>query len=201
MPDRKKTSHAQKRRGIAKQGVCPDDLRHQIETTRAVELRARGWTYKEIAGDLKCGTTHISHLLTMGLKQINEKHDHTVAEFREREWAATQLLLERYLPLALDGDTDAFDRVLRLLERRAKYRGLDVIHKEDKNAIAGALNLNVDTFNVQFVPREQLKEMLLSRLAEHQREKDRAAAVEFKSEVNDPERQECTHEPENEGTD
>jgi len=94
----------------------------------------------------------------VAVRELHGETQHEVAEYLEREWQVTELLMEEYLPSALDGDTRAFDCVMKLLERRAKYRGLDAPTKVDAR-LTGKPERRV-------LSREEMKARIMAKLAD-----------------------------------
>lgn len=92
---------------------------------QAFQLYKSGWTFRQIA--TKFGVSH-----TCISKDIHGELDALAAERREVAKEVLELELQRMddllkvlTPRALRGDDQAIDRMLKVIERRAKYLGLD----------------------------------------------------------------------------
>lgn len=90
---------------------------------RACELRLAGATYVQIARELG----YASH--TSAMRAVDQgmatRISESAEQVRTQELARLDALLLGLWPAARKGDTAAVDRVLRVMERRAHYLGLD----------------------------------------------------------------------------
>lgn len=93
---------------------------------RALELRRRGYSYPMIAADIGCSlSTAHTHVKT-ALQEIVEKTREDAEHVRTVELERLDQMLRGVWDKASDGDPQAVDRVLKVMERRAKLLGLDV---------------------------------------------------------------------------
>ena len=92
---------------------------------KAVELRLAGANYHQIAQALGYnGHTGARHAVQRGLTMaITEP----AAEVLQQELSRLDRLLSGIYPQAVQGNLAAVDRVLKIMDRRAKYLGLDQI--------------------------------------------------------------------------
>ncbi|MGQ9555903.1 MAG: hypothetical protein ACUVWR_17520 [Anaerolineae bacterium] len=90
---------------------------------QALELRKAGVPYLEIAARLGWRSASTAHVaVTRALRRtLQEPAD----ELRELEVARLDALLFAIWPQTSEGNLDAIDRALRIMERRAKLLGLD----------------------------------------------------------------------------
>src|SRR3972149_6778053 len=92
-------------------------------TARAIELRMAGFTYDSIAEQLgyasKSGASHAVHrALTRMIREPTE-------QLRDLELDRLDTLQRSLWSVARGGDVAAVDRILKIMERRAKLLGLD----------------------------------------------------------------------------
>jgi len=94
------------------------------KASRAFRLRAEGWTYAEIAGQL--GYQNPSSARKALLRALDSLLPIEEAnEIRRLESARLDALHAKLWSSAMDGDMTAIAGVLRIMERRAKLLGLD----------------------------------------------------------------------------
>jgi hypothetical protein len=96
----------------------------QVKRERAVELRLAGATYHQIAKELG----YNSHTSAMRAVEaaIARRTSESAALIKAQELARLDQMLLGLWPAARRGDALAVDRVLRVMDRRARYLGLDV---------------------------------------------------------------------------
>lgn len=98
-------------------------LETRLKRERACALRLAGATYAQIAKELG----YASH--TSAMRAVEDGMSTRVSEsaemVRDQELARLDELLLGLWPTARKGDPAAVDRVLRVMERRAHYLGLD----------------------------------------------------------------------------
>lgn len=105
---------------------------------KAFELFKMGWTYRQIAENLgvtiPCAHTYVQEELGYLKDDIKEMaHAWLDIELRRLED-----LMRTLQPRALQGDVRCIDRVLKIMERKAKFLGLDAPEKKE---ISGKLTL------------------------------------------------------------
>ncbi len=92
---------------------------------KALEARKAGYTYQAI-GDLLGITKGAAHKTIMvALTEIDEKIAESADAVRTIELERLDKLYSVMYVQALKGNQGAVDRCLRIMDRRAKYRGLD----------------------------------------------------------------------------
>lgn len=137
--------------------TTPPRLERAHMITQVVQLRQQGKKIKEIAGQLGISAATVYNYLIEAMTELALARQQSSEEYLERDWAATDLLLEKYLPLAASGNDKAFEKVMALLERRAKYRGLDAPTKTEQRSIV---------FGDRFLTKEELQVALVNKLRE-----------------------------------
>jgi len=98
-------------------------LRAAEKQKRALEMRIEGAAYEEIRAELGYRSRSGAHKAVMSAlrKMLREPAD-TV---RELELQRLDRILRPMMQLAITGDAAAVDRVLKVMDRRAKLLGLD----------------------------------------------------------------------------
>lgn len=104
---------------ITSEGRLEAHERHK----QALQLRMAGMTYDEIAKQLGYASTSgaydaVISAMKVGCRELAE-------EVRDLELSRLDRMLMAIWPEALAGNVSVIDRVLKLMERRAKYGGLD----------------------------------------------------------------------------
>jgi hypothetical protein len=102
--------------------------RSLIATERRVaafEMRKRGLPYTQIAKSLGISTPAAYTLVKKKLQQLNDAMAENVETVRYMEVHRLDAMLGRLWPAIQKGETKAIDSALRIMERRARYLGLD----------------------------------------------------------------------------
>lgn len=92
---------------------------------KALELRRMGKGYQEIANTLGIGKSQAHRLVTAGLADARAQIDADATELKSEELSRLDAMLSGLWPEARRGVASAVDRVLKIMERRAKLLGLD----------------------------------------------------------------------------
>jgi DNA-binding CsgD family transcriptional regulator len=93
---------------------------------RCLDLRASGLSFREIARNLNVVPSTAYKAVARGLAAANEHNREEAASLRDLEVMRLDQLQAALWTRAIDdGDHQAIDRVLRIMERRAKLLGLD----------------------------------------------------------------------------
>ncbi|TCO47314.1 hypothetical protein [Actinocrispum wychmicini] len=90
---------------------------------RALELRKAGASYEQIAQ--QCGYSHRATAHRAVTQALASVADELAADVRTLELSRLDSMLMGLWRAARDGDASAVDRVLKIMERRAKILGLD----------------------------------------------------------------------------
>jgi len=94
-------------------------------TRKALDLRIAGATYERIASALGISKSAAHKAVARGMNSIRANNESTAQELRDLEVARLDRMLVGLWNGARNGDAQAVDRVLRIMERRAKLLGLD----------------------------------------------------------------------------
>src|SRR5688572_9397209 len=92
---------------------------------RALQLRRQGHTFQQIGAALGCSTQRAFKIIADELKKINEHRADLIVEVVQLELARLDSLQTAVWPKAMAGDTKAVERILGIMERRARLLGLD----------------------------------------------------------------------------
>lgn len=88
----------------------------------ALELKAEGMSYQQIGDELKISRSAAFELVQKGLRDTVGA---AATEVRRLEELRLERLHQVIWPKALAGHGESIDRVLRVMDRRAKLLGLD----------------------------------------------------------------------------
>jgi hypothetical protein len=101
----------------------------------ALELRALGKTLEQIADKLGyASASGASKAIDSALQRTLQEPADTV---RSLELRRLDIMLEATMPAAMRGIPQAVDRVLKIMERRAKLLGLDAPQKQEITGAGG----------------------------------------------------------------
>jgi preprotein translocase subunit SecD len=97
----------------------------QLEA-QCLQLRASGLSFREIACELSVAPSTAFKAVARGLAAANERNVEEAASLRDLEVMRLDEMQAALWEQAVDEcDTRAIDRVLRIMERRARLLGLD----------------------------------------------------------------------------
>lgn len=111
----------------------------------AVKMRRLGFTYRDIAGRLKCsvGTAHGAVKTALEANKVLTVEEADL--IRELELERLDRMFIPIYQQALKGDCKAVEVALRIMERRSKYLGLD--HKQGCTLM--------ERLEITFIPAEE----------------------------------------------
>lgn len=92
---------------------------------QAIELRKQGMTYRQIGDVLGCNESRAHQIVTEEMARLNVERAESAALLVRLECERMDALHSTLWPVALAGDLNAVDRVIKLMARRAKLLGLD----------------------------------------------------------------------------
>lgn len=105
---------------------------------KALNLRQRGLSYHEIGKALRVSHSTAYDDVQDALREITREPAEAVLSI---ELSRLDAILTPMVDAAISGDQGAADRVLRIMDRRAKYLGLDMAARSDQVAdVLGMLN-------------------------------------------------------------
>lgn len=93
-----------------------------LRRAKALQLKLAGYTYARIAQELGIHESQVYKDVQQAIRQYTEE---PAREVREQELARLDGLLTSLWYKATTGDMFAVDRVIKIMERRAKLLGLD----------------------------------------------------------------------------
>lgn len=91
----------------------------------ALDLRRAGWSFERIGEKLGITRQAAHKLVTGAMESARAQIAASTDELRMEEVSRLDGLLEKLWPKARKADAQAVDRVLKIMERRAKLLGLD----------------------------------------------------------------------------
>lgn len=105
---------------IASATTSPREIKRRARMAEAIEYRLQGHAIAAIAQQMKASPATIhAYLVDAMAEMIREPAD----ALKDMELQRLELLMAQFLPVALEGDTNACDRVLKIMELRAKLLG------------------------------------------------------------------------------
>ena len=96
---------------------------------RALKLRKAGGTYEQIAELLGVGTTQAFRYVQHELDKLRDECPEVAADVRDLELQRLDDMLHGIWEAAIKGNTQAIQKVLSIMERRARFLGLDAPEK------------------------------------------------------------------------
>lgn len=108
---------------VSRQG--PSRVRAAQLQDRCLQLRSAGMSFREIARELKVAPATAYKAVARGLAAVNAGCREQAQELRALEALRLDQMQAALWQQATDGDVRAIDRILRIMERRARLLGLD----------------------------------------------------------------------------
>jgi DNA-binding CsgD family transcriptional regulator len=108
---------------VSRQG--PSRVRAAQLEQKCLELRSAGLSFREIARELKVAPATAYKAVARGLAAVNAGCREQAQELRALEALRLDQMQAALWQQATDGDVRAIDRILRIMERRARLLGLD----------------------------------------------------------------------------
>ena len=96
-----------------------------------MQLRKAGVGYADIGTALGISTAGAYKSVMRALELLAEKTNENAEHVRDIELQRLDAMLKALWPRVLSGDEKAIDRVLRIMDRRARYLGLDAPERRD----------------------------------------------------------------------
>lgn len=99
------------------------------QRARALHLRRGGLTFEEIGADLGCDEKRARRLCSDAMEDAREQVATAAKELRAMEVSRLDALVNSIWDAAMRGNLLAIDRVVKIMERRAKMLGLDSVER------------------------------------------------------------------------
>jgi transcriptional regulator len=99
------------------------------QRARALHLRRGGLTFEEIGADLGCDEKRARRLCSDAMEDAREQVATAAKELRAVEVSRLDAMLNSVWDAAMRGNLNVIDRIIKIMERRAKLLGLDVVER------------------------------------------------------------------------
>lgn len=103
--------------------VTPNAINYAERRTKALRLRSLRWTYQQIADELYNGSRPQAFRDIQ--KALDDLPKEDAGHVRQQEVELLDEMARGLVTLARKGDDKAVQSMLRIMDRRAKYLGLD----------------------------------------------------------------------------
>ena len=126
----------------------------------ALEMRKHGYSYEQIAEHFECSASSARGLVKLATEKALREPGQEVLDL---EVQRLDQLYRLSFNAALAGDTDAVTKCLAIMQRRAKYLGLDAPDKKEvTGANGGAIQVaSLDLKGTSDGDLKKIKELLL----------------------------------------
>jgi hypothetical protein len=114
--------------------VTPETLETVEHTERAVKLRRDGYTYREIAKEMKITLREAHRLVTRAFRAVQRHAKEATEQYVELQVERLEAMYRALAPRmekATEGQSRAIEVALKVLERQAKLLGLDAPAKTE----------------------------------------------------------------------
>ena len=152
------TRFAKLRRGQRISKAPTKDIRLQAmdRKDQALELRMGGWSQRAIGQELGISTQRVAQLLTEILTEMEDHAEKNIDNVRRLEVQRLDEMIEAIWERAKSGELECLDRVIKLMDRRTKYLGLDAPVKTQANDTLVKLQAGLTSETANFVRAEVL---------------------------------------------
>jgi hypothetical protein len=117
-------------------------IRTTEKTLKALELRKRGMNYTQIGEKLGCARSTACRYVLSELENLADKCREEAVHVRDLELQRLDdLYLIAYRAIIDGNDLAGIDRCLRIMERRAKFLGLDAAEKIEHSGVVSWMEL------------------------------------------------------------
>lgn len=106
----------------------PSAIKTAQRQAEAMGFRLQGYTYEQISEAMKCSRTYAYKLVAEGLAAIPVEN---AEELRRIESERLDRMQTAFFSNATEGDLNAANMVLRIMERRARLMGLDAPERKE----------------------------------------------------------------------
>ncbi len=114
-----------------------DRLRGLALEEEVVKLRLAGLSFPTIARNLSCSVSGAHKACMRAIARRLEKIGETTEQVLQLELERLDVMLRVLWPKCLAGEAGAIDRALRIMERRARYLGLDKPERHEHTGAEG----------------------------------------------------------------
>ena len=124
--------------------TSPRKLTALERENKSLELRLTGATYQQIGDALGFTKQAAYNAVIRAIGKLNDKIMENAEQVKSLELQRLDKLYTTMYRRALQGEYGAVDRCLRIMERRAKYHGLDAPIKQDLTSYGEKLEIGVN---------------------------------------------------------
>ena len=108
---------------------------------KAVKLRESGLSYQEVGEEMSVTKSTAWGYVKKALDEVQERYESSAVTVRNLEIRRLDSLLNGVWEKASKGDVGAIDRVLKIMERKSKFLGLDA---PDKAIVKSDIDQNIN---------------------------------------------------------
>jgi hypothetical protein len=134
----------------------PTRVRAARRRTKILELREQGYTHKEIAKKMGFSEGRSIVLVTQELDRLNALRTETADRVRRLELNRLDKMLKGIWRKARQGDLKSISTVLQIMERRARFQGIDLDTKSNGQPSTAKVTMNFTEVVVKRETREAL---------------------------------------------
>lgn len=108
-----------------------NDMTVEERAEKALAMRRAGKSYAEIGKELKTNPGMVHRMVKAQLREVIDTMKEEAEEVLEMELSRIDAMMAAIYPKALQGHLLSVDRVLRLMERRAAFLGIDAPKRQE----------------------------------------------------------------------
>jgi hypothetical protein len=130
----------------------PAEIRAATIETNALLLREQGYSFDEIAEQLKIPRDMVGRAVNRALRAVKKQARETAQDIVDLELLRLDRLYQIAMSHVRAGDLKAIDTAIKIMERRTKYLGLD-------SAVKMQIQNKPDDLNLKDLPLETLEQI------------------------------------------
>lgn len=118
-------------RQVNEKAIKPERVERALHAMTCLHLRQTGLTYAEIAHQTNSVETDVYRVIRRELEQMRKTRTEVIENVRNMELSRLDRMLVKCMAAVEEGDLTSVDRVIKIMDRRAKYLGLDAPAKTE----------------------------------------------------------------------
>jgi predicted transcriptional regulator len=102
----------------------PAEVRVIIKMSEALDLRAKGYSYKKIAETMQTSPSHAFFYVKKGLERARDKYTESTENYKALELHRYDYMLSKLMPEIKNGNVRAIETALKIEHQRSNLLGL-----------------------------------------------------------------------------
>jgi hypothetical protein len=118
----------------------PKNVKTRQRITEALEYRRQGYSYDRIGQTMRISTPYAHELVLRGMDMVIQEPAEVVLQM---ELARLDAMMASVYTRAVEGDKEAINTVLKIMDRRQRLLGLDKLQAKTESQIPSGVDITV----------------------------------------------------------